>query len=326
MKLSILDQSPISTNQTAEEALKASMELAQFGDSLGYTRYWIAEHHALEGYACSVPEVMLGYIGAHTKNIRIGSGAVLLPYYKPYKVAETYHLLSTLFENRIDIGIGRAPGGPANASMALSDNYLENVYKMPDLVAELIKYVDKESDELQAFPVPKIAPELWMLGTSEKSAKFAAENGLAYCFGQFMSEQSGEEIIEYYREEFQPRKSGQKPYVIITLSVICAETKEEAEDIALSSIVWELQKEKGEGGEGVPSISEAKKYRSNLNDEASIERIKSNRIIGNPSEVKRKLEEIQSKTGADEIMVVTITYSRKDKHRSYELLATECMK
>jgi len=104
MKLSILDQSPISTNQTAHEALQESMNLARIGETLGYSRYWIAEHHAIPGLACSAPEVMLGYIGANTKNIRIGSGAVLLPYYKPYKVAETYHLLSTLFPNRIDVG------------------------------------------------------------------------------------------------------------------------------------------------------------------------------------------------------------------------------
>lgn len=326
MKLSILDQSPISTNQTAQEALQESMNLARIGETFGYSRYWIAEHHALPGFACSVPEVMLGYIGANTKNIRIGSGAVLLPYYKPYKVVETYHLLSTLFPNRIDVGIGRAPGGPAEASNALSNNFLQNVYKMPDLVKELIKYIDNEDPILQASPLPQISPELWMLGTSKKSANFAAENGLAYCFGQFMSDENGEEIIQQYRHSFQPRQKGEKPYVIMALSVICAETTQKAEEIALSWIIWELQRENGEGNQGVPSVDEAKEYQKSLHDEESIERIKRKMIIGNPNEVKSNLIKIQSRVLADEIMIVTITYSPKDKHRSYQFIAEQCIK
>ncbi|MFJ7974270.1 LLM class flavin-dependent oxidoreductase [Peribacillus sp. NPDC096379] len=326
MKLSILDQSPISTNQTAHDALQESMKLARIGETLGYSRYWIAEHHALPGLACSAPEVMLGYIGANTKNIRIGSGAVLLPYYKPYKVAETYHLLSTLFPNRIDVGIGRAPGGPAEASNALSDNFLENVYKMPDLVKELIKYIDNEESILPASPLPQISPELWMLGTSKKSANFAAENGLAYCFGQFMSDENGEEIIQQYRHSFQPRKKGQKPYVIMALSVICAETTQKAEEIALSSITWQLQNENRKGSRGVPSVDEAKEFQLNPRDQESIERIKKKMIIGNPNEVKSKLIKIQSHVLADEIMIVTITYSPKDKHQSYQLIAEQCIK
>lgn len=326
MKLSILDQSPISTNQTANEALQESMNLARIGETLGYSRYWIAEHHAMPGLACSAPEVMLGYIGANTKNIRIGSGAVLLPYYKPYKVAETYHMLSTLFPNRIDVGIGRAPGGPAEASNALSDNYLQHVYKMPDLVNELIKYVDNEGTVLEASPLPQISPDLWMLGTSRKSGNFAAENGLSYCFGQFMSDENGAEIVQQYRQSFQPRKKGQKPYVIMALSVICAETTQKAEEIALSSIVWELQNESMEGNKGVPSVDEAKKILLNLRNQKSIERIKKKMIIGTPNEVKSKILEIQSHVLADEIMIVTITYSSKDKFQSYRLIAEQFIK
>lgn len=326
MKLSILDQSPISTNQTANEALQESMNLARIGETLGYSRYWIAEHHAMPGLACSAPEVMLGYIGANTKNIRIGSGAVLLPYYKPYKVAETYHMLSTLFPNRIDLGIGRAPGGPAEASNALSDNYLQHVYKMPDLVNELIKYVDNEGTVLEASPLPQISPDLWMLGTSRKSGNFAAENGLSYCFGQFMSDENGAEIVQQYRQSFQPRKKGQKPYVIMALSVICAETTQKAEEIALSSIVWELQNESMEGNKGVPSVDEAKKILLNLRNQKSIERIKKKMIIGTPNEVKSKILEIQSHVLADEIMIVTITYSSKDKFQSYRLIAEQFIK
>lgn len=201
MRISILDQSPISSNQSAQNALYESMKLAQAGEKFGYTRYWIAEHHDLPGLACPAPEVMLSFIGAHTSKIRIGSGATLLPHYKPYKVAETFNLLATLFPSRIDIGIGRAPGGSAEATNALSDNFLQKVYQMPNLLADLLHFLDRdfpkdhEFSKVTAAPVPPVTPETWLLGTSQKSAVLAAKNGLAYAFGQFMSEENGAKII-----------------------------------------------------------------------------------------------------------------------------------
>src|SRR5699024_3150082 len=140
MKLSILDQSPISDGKTPREALEASVKLAQLGDELGYHRYWIAEHHDLFGLASPNPAVMLGVIGSHTERIRIGAGAVLLPYYKPFRVAETYNLLQTLFPGRIDLGLGRAPGGSAEVSLALSDNYLKQVNEYPKQIEELLGF------------------------------------------------------------------------------------------------------------------------------------------------------------------------------------------
>src|SRR5690625_1931294 len=160
MKLSILDQSPISQGQSAQDALTDSITLAKLGDSLGYKRYWIAEHHDLFGLACPNPDVMLGVIGAQTKRIKLGAGAVLLPYYKPFRVAETYNLLATLFPGRIDLGIGRAPGGSAEVSQALSDNYLEQVRKYPELLDELLRFLqgDFPSDhifsKIKPTPVP----------------------------------------------------------------------------------------------------------------------------------------------------------------------------
>src|SRR5690625_1014186 len=152
MKLSILDQSPISTGQTAKEALENSIKLAQLGEKYGYERFWIAEHHDLYGLACPNPDVMLGIIGTKTEKIRIGAGAVLLPYYKPYRVAETYNLLATMFPGRIDLGIGRAPGGSAEVSMALSDNYLKQVRYFPNTLQSLIDYLYKT--DLDVTPTP----------------------------------------------------------------------------------------------------------------------------------------------------------------------------
>src|SRR5699024_8109832 len=145
MKLSILDQIPISTGQTEKEALEASIQLAKLGDELGYERFWVAEHHDLFGLACPNPAIMLGVIGAQTEKIRLGAGAVLLPYYKPFHVAETYQLLETLYPGRIDIGLGRAPGGPAEVSMALSDNYLAGVRKFSEHIRS-----EEHTSELQS--------------------------------------------------------------------------------------------------------------------------------------------------------------------------------
>jgi luciferase family oxidoreductase group 1 len=330
MRLSILDQSPISSNQTPKDALNESLKLAQAGDALGYTRYWIAEHHDLPGLACSAPEVMLGYIGANTSRIRIGSGAVLLPHYKPYKVAEVYHMLATLFPDRVDIGIGRAPGGSAEATNALSDNFLQQVYKMPDLVKDLLHFLhhdfpdDHEFSRITAAPFPPQKPEPWLLGTSKKSAILAGENGLAYAFGQFMSDQDGSAILQQYLDAFKPSRHGQKPKIILTVSVICAETERQAEEIALSPLIWSVQRGKGEG-RTVPSISEAKAYKPSEKEMEEIDQMKEKMIIGSPEMVKMRLNELQSQYLADEMMLVTITHDPIDRIRSYELVAKEIL-
>lgn len=331
MKLSILDQSPISSNQTAQEALKDSLKLAQVGEALGYTRYWVTEHHYLPGLASSVPEVILSYIGANTSTIRIGSGAVLLPHYKPFKVAEIYNTLATLFPNRIDVGIGRAPGGSAEATNALSDNYLQNVYKMPSLVKDLLHFLDDdfpadhEYSKISASPIPLVAPVPWLLGTSKKSALLAAENGMAYTFGQFMSDNDGPSIIQEYLDAFTPRKQGQTAHVMITVSVICAETTEKANELLLSSLIWELQKAKGEGHKGIPSIEEAKQYKWDNREKVTLDNVKKNIIIGNPQEVKEKLIDFQASYKANEIMLSTITYSAEARRNSYRLIANELL-
>ncbi|WP_342507929.1 LLM class flavin-dependent oxidoreductase [Sporosarcina sp. FSL K6-2383] len=329
MRLSILDQSPISSNQTAYDALNESMKLVQAGEALGYTRYWIAEHHDLPGLACSAPEVMLSYIGANTNHIRIGSGAILLPHYRPYKVAEVFNTLATLFPNRIDIGIGRAPGGSAEVTNALSENFLQQVWNFPILVKELLHFLDgdfpagHEYSSISASPTPENPAVPWLLGTSKKSALLAAENGMPYTFGHFMSDNDGAAIIKGYIETFKPRKEQQTPQVIVTVSAICGETTEQAEEIALSNLIWSLQKEKGEGHQGVPSIEEAKKYMLTEKEMESLKTMRQNMIIGNPHEVKQKLFELQTNYQANEIMINTITYSPEDRIQSYKLIAEE---
>lgn len=330
MRLSILDHAPIALGQTAKEALDESVKLAQMGEMFGYTRYWIAEHHDLPGLACSAPEVMLGYIGQQTNEIRIGSGAVLLPHYKPFKVAEVFNLLATLFPNRVDLGIGRAPGGSAEATNALNDNFLQKVVQFSELVDELLHFLhqdfpkDHEFARVTAQPVPQFAPRPWILGTSQKSAALAAEKGLPYCFGQFMSEHNGVAIIQEYLNNFQPTTTQEKPESILTISVVCAEDAEKAEAIALSHLIWKIQKEKGEA-HFIPSIDEARNYPLNEKDKKQLLKMKQNMIIGNPKHVKQKLEQLKETYQVDEIMIITSTHLPADRINSYRLIAEELL-
>ena len=329
MKLSILDQSPISSGSTAQQALQDSVKLAQLGEKLGYTRYWITEHHDLAGLACSAPEVMLSYIGSRTQSIRIGSGAVLLPHYKPFKVAETFNMLATLFPHRIDLGIGRAPGGSAEATMALSDNFLEQVRQMPQLIKELLHFIqndyptDHMFSKIAASPLPPTPPEAWLLGTSEKSAVWAAENGIAYAFGHFMSDQEGSQIMNTYLRNFKAKGKLHQPASLVAVSVICADTTEKAEELALSEEMWKLQLAKGEGRKGIPSVEEAKLFFRQSDGLDKVKDISNKMVIGNPREVKKQLSELQAKYQADEMMLITITHRLEDRLRSYELLAQE---
>lgn len=327
MKLSILNQVPISTGMTANEALKSAVRLAQLGEELDYERYWIAEHHDLYGLACPNPDVMLGLIGTKTNKIRIGSGAVLLPYYKPYRVAETYHLLATLFPGRVDLGIGRAPGGSAEVSMALSDNYLAGVQAFPENLDELNGFIhgthkqDTNSGKITPTPVPNIAPEIWLLGTSGKSAVLAAEKGMNYTFGHFMSGEKGPEIVKSYRENFQSVRKNIESQLIVAVHVICANTTKEAEDLALSNMLWSLRQEQLNVEHTIPSVDEAKSINYTEVERIKMDKMKENMIIGNPKEVKMQLLELNEHYKADEYMIITITYDESKKHESYRFLS-----
>lgn len=332
MKLSILDQAPISSGKTAQETLHDSIKLAQIGDRLGYTRYWIAEHHDMTGLACPTPDVMIGIIGSQTEKIRIGAGAVLLPHYKPFRVAETYNLLATLYPDRVDLGIGRAPGGSAEVTMALSDNFLEQVRKVPEKMDDLLHFLhhdfpkDHMDAKIKPTPVPETSPEPWMLGTSGKSAVLAAEKGMAYTFGHFMSDQDGPAIVDSYKTMYAQKHPAQTPKVIVTITVICAETTKEAEKIAMSSLLWNVLRAKGEGDDGIPAVKEALTYSFSDEEQEMVGKAKEKMMIGNPVEVKQQLEHLEQVYQVDEFMIVTITHDHEARMRSYELIAGEMLK
>ncbi|WP_273852659.1 LLM class flavin-dependent oxidoreductase [Guptibacillus spartinae] len=319
MKLSILDQSPIFYGETEGDALQSSTELAVLADRLGYTRYWVTEHHDLANVACPSPEVLLSYIGAHTKQIRLGAGAILLPHYQPYKVVEIFHTLATLFPNRIDLGLGRAPGGSAEATTALSPRFLEEVRKMPEKVEELLHFLhhDFPKDHLfhnvQAKPIPNHRPEPWLLGTGKKSALLAAEYNLSYAFGYFMSDQDGKEIFNTYRTHFV----GEKPYTILAVSVICSETKERADELAHWTNV--MNEARTKGNQTLLSVEEAKHISLPTKSDTKF-------ISGTFETVKQKLLNLEKEFEPDELMITTITPNREERLTSFQLLSKAIQK
>ncbi|MBY0009976.1 LLM class flavin-dependent oxidoreductase [Paenibacillus typhae] len=307
IKLSVLDLVPVFDEVDATFALGQAVELAQAAERLGYFRYWVAEHHDMPGLACTSTDVLLSHIGAKTHNIRIGSGALLLPHYKPLKVAESFNLLASLYPGRVDLGLGRAPGGSAEVSLALSDNFLENVWKMPELLRGVSEFLqgsyEYEGRRIIARPTPSVSPELWLLGTNKKSAAYAAEFGTGYVFGQFMSEVAGEEVLRAYREAFTPSALSPVPRAIVAVGVVCAETEEEAERLASSGIA--LFQQEASAGKRAP-LSERKL------------------LIGTPESLKKKLEQLSHLYGVDEFIVVTMIPDYRKRLRSFELLARTC--
>src|SRR5699024_3610557 len=319
MKLSILDQAPVSVNMSAGEALRNSVKLAVAGDELGFTRLWLAEHHGMSGLSSSTPEVTLGAIGMVTENIRLGSGATLLPYYKPFKVAETFNTLAALYGDRIDIGIGRAPGGDNKASEALSDNYLQQVFKMPELLAELQGFIKNNDKSLQAMPVPDTPPQLWMLGTSGKSAISARDSNMNYCFGKFMSTSNPLEVLGTYRESSSPGK------IIVTVNVFCHENSETARKLAWSYAVNQALKSTGRAFKGIPRPEDTADIELTGDERLEAETILSNLIFGAPEEAGAELTRLSEAYQVAEFMIVTITHNIEDKINSYRLLANQLL-
>jgi len=331
IKLSVLDQSPISEGETAEEALKQTVELAQFTEKLGYQRFWVSEHHDTTGLAGSSPEVLISHIAAKTKKIRVGSGGVMLPHYSPYKVAENFKVLSGLTPGRLDLGLGRAPGGMPRATMALQEGKNRNVDRYPEQIQDLLKYLhdDLEKDHmlygLKATPIVQQLPEVWLLGSSPSSAALAASLGLPYTFALFINGEGGEQYMNMYLRRFQPSKYLQKPKNMTAVFVICAETDEEAERIASSIDLSFIFLEQGIPSNGTPSPEKAAQYQYSPFEMARIRENRKRMIIGNPKKVKEEIIKLCERYETNEIMLASITYDFQDKLKSFELIANELL-
>jgi luciferase family oxidoreductase group 1 len=325
MLLSVLDQSPISEGSTGAHALRNTLDLARLADALGYHRYWVAEHHGGPMLASASPEALIGPIAAATEAIRVGSGGVMLPHYSPLKVAETFTVLAALYPGRIDLGIGRASGTDPLTTYALQRDRRDAAPDdFPQQLAELLAYfADSLPDE---HPFRRLAatlpgrPELpvpWLLGSSAQSAIWAAQLGLPYAFADFINP-AGAEIARLYRERFEPSADLAAPRTAVAAWVLCAPTDEEAQYLAASGRMTRRLLRQGE----LIAVPPPEKALAYLERVGSLQSSGGRRaIVGSPEKVRARLEELAQEYGADEVIVVTITYDHQARRRSYELLA-----
>ena len=313
--LSILDQSPIVAGATPADAIAATIALAREADALGYNRYWLAEHHALPSLADSSPEVLLARLTGETTRIRLGTGGIMLPHYSAYKVAESFRMLEALAPGRIDLGVGRAPGGTRLVSQALESR---DAMQFPQQIADVIRYMGGGDRALVAQPGGTGAPDVWVLGSSDYGALLAAQFGLPYTFAQFIGGDYPQ-VTRAYRDHFTPSAQRDTPYVMVALAAMVAPTDAEAERLALPSLLSRLRRLRGLSGP-LPSLAEAEAYPWTALERDEVIRSR-NMLIGSPETVRDGIEAVVERYAADEIMVVTIAPDDASRLRSYALLA-----
>jgi luciferase family oxidoreductase group 1 len=327
LTLSVLDQSPVRQGVTPRDALLETIELARHVEALGYRRYWLAEHHATPALAGSAPEIMIARIAAETSHIRVGSGGVMLSHYSSLKVAEQFRMLETLYPGRIDLGIGRAPGSDQLTAAALAHGPgALGIEHFPNQIADLIGYfehtipADHPFSRIRLSPDGETLPEIWILGSSDQSAIFAAYFGRAFSFAHFITDDGGPEIMAAYKAQFRPSAQLGFPQGSIGVFVICAETEERAAHLAASRDLSRLRQR-----QGIllpfPPPEEALVYPYTDVERRVVEYHRRRQVVGTRETVKPKLEALAERYGVDEIVVLTITHDYAARKRSYTLLA-----
>ncbi len=320
LKLSVLDQSLARTPDQASVALQETLQMARWCEQLGYTRFWVSEHHAFPSVAGSAPEVLLAALGAATTSIRIGSGGIMLPHYSAYKVAEVFSVLANLYPGRVDLGIGRAPGADMATAVALATDGRPKFDAFPVLTAKLSEYLWSENTSPIVSPRPPENIPLWMLGSSPDSAVLAAQRGLPYNLGLFINPQADARLIGLYKSHFQPSAQLAQPYAILTLSVFCADTEEQARALQLTYDLNLFRFFTGQSNGQSMTPQEALSYPVGPHERAFIASRESSRAAGTPQQVRQQLEQLAALHHADEIMAVTNMYYLADRKRSFELL------
>jgi luciferase family oxidoreductase group 1 len=326
LPLSVLDLSPVTTETSASQALRNTLDLARHADKLGFTRYWMAEHHNLPNIASGAPDIMIGQVAAVTERIRVGAGGVMLPNHAPLMVAERFKVLEALYPDRIDLGLGRAPGTDQVTWHALrrrqevspEDDFLQRFQELVAFEKGLYP-ADHPYSKITVMPAGVALPPIWLLGSSEYSAELAGTVGMGYSFAQHFSDMDPVGPMQNYKRLFKPSAWRETPYSILAVHVICAETDAEADRLAATV---ELNFARRSQGLFVPLASpeEALAYPYTPGDR---ERIKRNRVrlfVGSPATVHGRLQALVDAASADELMVTSFIFDHEARKRSYELL------
>jgi luciferase family oxidoreductase group 1 len=318
--LSVLDLVPVGSGSTASAALADSTALVRRAERLGFHRYWVAEHHGMPGIASSAPAVLIAHLAAASRTIRVGSGGVMLPNHQPLVVAEQFGTLEALHPGRIDLGIGRAPGTDQRTARALRRGGSAGVDDFPEQLTELASYFRGEGP-VTAVPAAGNAPAIWLLGSSGYSAQVAGMLGLPFAFAHHFAGHNTMAALALYRERFRPSPVLDRPFVMIGVNVVCAETDAGAQRLALPGTLAFLRLRQGQPIQ-LPSPEEAAAYPFTDDEREFVHDHRTrNQVVGSPATVGARLRELAERTGADEMMITTQTHSGADRLRSYELVA-----
>lgn len=326
-RLSVLDLSPVPSGSTSRMALLNTLDLAKLTDSLGFTRYWLAEHHNTPLIASSAPEIMIGHVADVTSRIRVGSGGIMLPNHSSLKVAETFRMLEALHPGRIDLGLGRAPGTDPITALALRRSK-EGVSgdDFPQQFDELSAYLRGEQprnaifQQIRAMPDDVPPPEIWILGSSDYSARFAAELGLRFAFAHHIQPWEAVAALRYYQEHFRASATLPKPESMIAVSVVCAETDDRARELARPLELTLLRFRLGKRAR-LPTIAEANDYPYTEAESLMLRETRERFFFGSPTTVNMQLKSLAQQTGIKEIMITTMIHDHAERRHSYELLA-----
>ena len=347
MRLSVLDLVPVRTDQSTSDALAASTQLAQTADRLGYTRYWVAEHHNMPSVAATSPPVLIAHLAANTSQIRVGSGGVMLPNHAPLAVAEQFALLEAAHPGRIDLGIGRAPGSDPVTSIALRGaagrddtdieqfpQYLDNVVALMSargVRVALPRDLMREDYILKATPAATTEPRMWLLGSSMYSAHLAAAKGLPYVFAHHFSGQGTAEALEVYRSEFVPSDLASEPVTFLTVNAVVAETREEAMALLLPNLQMMARLRTGQPLGPLDLVEDAEQRALSPQEQAVVESGLRRAVVGDPIEAAEQVRALAEEFTVDEVMIHPVASARRGTEpataparvKTLELLAKE---
>jgi luciferase family oxidoreductase group 1 len=320
IKYSVLDLAPINAGRTAADSFRRSADLAQYAEKWGYNRYWLAEHHNMPGIASSATAVVIGHVAAATNTIRVGSGGIMLPNHSPLVIAEQFGTLESLFPGRIDLGLGRAPGTDQVTMRALRRDSQSDGHDFPDQLEELRAYFKTEKKPVRAIPGEGLNVPIWLLGSSGFSARLAGDLGLPFSFASHFSPENTMPALELYRRHFNSTGIIEKPYAMLGVNIIAADTDAEAERLATSMQQQFLNLIRNNAVPLQPPVDNMDELWSEF-EKAALQQKLGASIIGGPDTVKQKLETFIEDTEADEIMVNAQIFDHEARLRSFEIVA-----
>jgi luciferase family oxidoreductase group 1 len=321
-KFSVLDLAPVTEGSDATKALRNTLDLAQHADAWGFERYWIAEHHNIAGIASSATSIVIGYVAGGTSRIRVGAGGIMLPNHAPLMIAEQFGTLASIYPNRIDLGLGRAPGTDQLTMQALRRSLSQEVGDFPRDVVELQHYLKEAQPGQRVVATPGAGTNvpIWILGSSLFGAQLAAMLGLPFSFASHFAPAAMDEAMQIYREKFEPSEQLQEPYVMLGYNVCAAETDEEANFLRTSSLQSFVNLRRGAPGKLPPPVAD---YESTLSgaEQAMLNQMSRCAAVGSPESVKQQIGAFIDETKVDELMVVSSVFDHQARLRSYEITA-----